>query len=327
MIKKILIIRFSSFGDIIHCRSILKPLKEEGVGEISWLVRADLVGALEKEPNLDNLIPFERKAGLLGLIKLAWNLRKNHYDVLYDAHNNIRSLVVRLIVGLWGPKVIVRPKERWKRFLLFKFGINRFPKPFRGMVSYWQPMRKALGFKGSLSPKEWPLEPDPHEKEILKDRIVLVPATAWPMKSWPVENWKKLVEILGKEKFVILGGPTDNFCEDIKKVAPERVENWAGCYGLRESCTFAAHADFIVTADTGLQQVADLAGRKGISLIGPTAFGFPTMGTLKVLEADLPCRPCSKDGSGKCSREVYQECMTLLTPEMVAKEIILSRKP
>jgi ADP-heptose:LPS heptosyltransferase len=325
MIKKVLIIRFSSFGDIIHCRSVLKPLKEQGIEEISWLVRADLAGALEKEPFLDKRIDFNRKAGLFGLIKLAFELRKNKYDIVYDAHNNIRSMIVRLILGFWGPRLIIRPKERWKRLLLFKFGLNRFPKPFKGMVSYWKPLKTGLDLSGQLSPQKWPIEPGINEKEILKGRIVLVPATAWPMKSWPVENWKKLVEILGKEKFIILGGPADQFCEEIKMVDPDRVENWAGRYNLQESCTLAAHADFIVTADTGLQQVADLAGRKGLSLIGPTAFGFPTMGTLKVLEADLPCRPCSKDGSGKCSRDIYQECMTLLTPEMVAKEIVLTK--
>lgn len=325
MVKKLLIIRFSSFGDIVHCRSILKPLKEQGVEHISWLVRKDLAGALEQETFLNHRIEFDRKLGLWGLIKLAFTLRKEKYDVIYDAHNNVRSFFIRFITGLGSPQVIVRPKERWKRFLLFKYRINKFPKPFRGMVSYWKPIKNALGMKGSLSPYPWPIEPEDWQREKLKGRIVLVPATAWPMKSWPVENWKKLIKILGKEEFVILGGPADHFCKDIEAVAPDRVENWAGMYNLKESCALAAHADYIVTADTGLQQVADLAGRKGISLIGPTAFGYPTMGTLKVLEANLPCRPCSKDGSGGCSRKIYQECMTLLTPEMVAQEIILSR--
>jgi ADP-heptose:LPS heptosyltransferase len=325
MIKKLLIIRFSSFGDIIHCRSILKPLKEQGVEHISWMVREDLAGALEQETYLDRRIDFNRKLGLWGLIKLAFALRKEKYDVIYDAHNNVRSLFVRLITGFGAPRVVVRPKERWKRFLLFKFRINKFPTPFRGMVSYWKPLKNRLKLNGELSPYPWPVEPNEWQLEKLKGRIVLVPATAWPMKSWPVENWKKLVQILAKEKFVILGGPADHFCKEIEAVAPERVENWAGQFNLKESCALAAHADFIVTADTGLQQVADLAGRKGLSLIGPTAFGYPTMGTLKVLESDLSCRPCSKDGSGACSRKIYQECMALLTPEMVAQEIVLTR--
>lgn len=321
MPKKMLIIRFSSFGDIVHCRSVLKPLAKDSDYQVSWLVRADLAGALEAEKNLSETIVFDRKQGLFGLIKLAFKLRKENFDVLYDAHNNLRSTVVRFIVGLFGPKVIVRPKDRLKRFMLFKLGINKFPKPFRGMVSYWKPLKESLSLSGELSPIEWPVEPGESELALLKEAIVLVPATAWPMKSWPIENWKELIKLLPDHKFVILGGPADDFCADIAAVAPERVENWAGKFSLKESCSHAAHARFMVTGDTGLQQVADLSGVKGVSLIGPTAFGFPTMGTLKILEVDLPCRPCTKDGRGSCSRAIYQECMVSLTPEMVAKEV------
>lgn len=319
-----LIIRFSSFGDIIHCRSVLKPLKDEGNFHVSWLVRADLAGALDKDLYLDQRIDFDRSLGLLGLLKLAFALRKERFDILYDAHNNLRSTLVRWIVGFGGlfigQKTIVRPKERFKRFLLFKMGINKFPRPFRGMVSYWKPLQEGLGLKGKLSSIHWPIEPEDRVIQRLKEAIVLVPATAWPMKSWPVENWKRLIEILPDQKFIILGGPQDHFCEEIAQVDPERVENWAGKFGLKESCSHAAHARYLITGDTGLQQVADLAGVRGLSLIGPTAFGYPTMGSLKIMEVDLPCRPCSKDGRGTCQRETYQECMTLLTPELIAAE-------
>lgn len=321
MAKKILIIRFSSFGDIVHCRSVLKPLVNETKAQVDWLVRSDLAGALEADQHLKETILFDRKEGLLGLIKLAFSLRKKGYDLVYDAHNNLRSSIVRKIVGCFGPEVIIRPKERFKRFLLFKLGINKFSWPFKGMVSYWLPLKETLGLSGELSPIAWPVVPAEDLRQTLSQRIVLVPATAWPMKSWPVENWKKLVELLSEQKFVVLGGPQDDFCADIAAVAPDRVENWAGKFSLKESCSHAAHARFMVTADTGLQQVADLSGVPGLSLIGPTAFGFPTMGNLKVLQVELPCRPCTKDGRGSCSRKIYQECMVSLTPEMVASEV------
>ena len=320
MDKKLLIVRFSSFGDIIHCRGQLGILKDQqAFQKIDWLVRKDLQGALEGEGKLDQILPFDRKEGLLGLVSLALSLR-NEYDLVYDAHNNLRSVIFRFFLCLFSrSQLVVRPKNRWKRFLLFKFGINKFSWPFKAMESYWQPLSDYLKIKGELKPREWKVEPPDEVKSLLKDRIVLVPATAWKMKSWPVEHWKKLVELLPEKKFLILGGPQDHFCEDIKSVAPERVENLAGKYSLKESCAIAAHADFIISADTGLQQVADLAGVKGISLIGPSAFGFTTMGTMETVSVDLPCRPCSKDGSGSCSRDIYQECMVKITPDSIAK--------
>lgn len=322
MDKKLLIIRFSSFGDIIHCRGLLGTLRaQNSFHKIDWLVRSDLKGALEGEDLIDNIISFDRKEGLRGLISLAWKMR-NQYEVVYDAHNNVRSFIFRIILCFFSQsKLFIRPKNRWKRILLFKFGINKFPWPFKAMESYWKPLAEGLGITGELVPRKWRVDPPQETLHYLEDRIVLVPATAWKMKSWPVENWKRLVELLPNKKFIILGGPEDTFCEEIKEVAPERVENWAGKYSLKESCAIAAHSKFLVSADTGLQQVADLAGVKGLSLIGPSAFGFTTMGTMETVAIDLPCRPCSKDGSGSCSRETYQECMVKITPESIAQKI------
>ena len=323
MKKKILIIRFSSFGDIVHTRAICPVLKDStDIDSIHWLVRSDLVGALEGDPAIDEIISFERQAGLTGLIKLALKLSTQNYDYLYDAHNNIRSLVVRYLFALFSStEIIVRPKDRLKRILLFKFGKNYFPKPYKAMNSYWSPVKSFFKIQRELKPIPWPIMPDVEYKNFLEDRVVLVPATAWPMKSWPIEHWKELISLLPNQKFMILGGPDDKFCQEIADVDPERVVNLAGKLNLKQSSAVAAGAKFIVSADTGLQQVADLAGVRGVSLMGPSAFGFTTMGTMKTLEVELGCRPCSKDGRGKCSQDIYQKCMVEIKPQLVANEI------
>jgi len=324
-VKKILIIRFSSFGDIIHARSLCKVLKESiGFEEIDWLVRSDLKGALEGEEYLNEIISFERNLGLGGLVRLAWSLGKRDYDVVYDAHNNIRSFVVRMVLMFFSSsKVVTRSKERIKRVLLFTFRINLFPKPYKAMESYWAPLKTFFNSGTTLKPIEWPLDPPSYLSKDLKEAIVLVPSTAWPMKSWPKEHWEELVRLLPNENFIILGGPEDIFCEEIKRVDPERITNLAGKLNLKESCAVAANARFIISADTGLQQVADLAGVNGLSLMGPSAFGFTTMGKMKTLEVSLSCRPCSKDGRGQCSQSVFQKCMVDITPRRVAREVSL----
>ena len=86
-----------------------------------------------------------RETGLAGLLKMAADLRKEHFDYIYDAHSNIRSNILKLIVAplpFAKPYVALRSKERGKRFLLFKLGINHFDKPFRGMVSFQKPLKK-----------------------------------------------------------------------------------------------------------------------------------------------------------------------------------------
>ncbi len=321
--SKILIIRFSSFGDIVQTRSVLKPLLKSGkVDKIDWLVRKDLEGALEGERQISRIIPFDRKDGLMGLMALGLLLRKEKYDLIYDAHNNMRSFVIRHILSLLtGASVLVRSKERWKRFLLFKFRINKFHQPYQAMKSYWAPLKDYFQLSDSLTPLDWPLSLSEKIKQDVAGRIILVPSAAWEMKRWPIGHWKRVIELLPEYNFTILGGPQDDFCEEIARVDSKRVINLAGKLSLKESCTVAGHCDFMITGDTGLQQVADLSGRKGLSLMGPTAFGFVTMGTIKTLGVDLNCRPCTKDGRGKCSQDIYQKCMVEISPEQVASEV------
>jgi heptosyltransferase-2 len=80
-------------------------------------------------------------------------------------------------------------------------------------------------------------------------------------------------------------------------------------------------SEFVISADTGILHVADLFQVSGLALIGPTAFGHPTGSSLRVLERNLSCMPCTKDGRGKCSDSTYQRCMVEITPRMVATEV------
>ena len=137
---KFLIIRFSSIGDIIQCMGIIGGIRERFADvEIHWITRKDMVGTLSMDGRIDKIWAFDKGTGLAGLLKMAADLRKEHFDYIYDAHSNIRSNILKLIVAplpFAKPYVALRSKERGKRFLLFKLGINHFDKPFRGMVSF-----------------------------------------------------------------------------------------------------------------------------------------------------------------------------------------------
>jgi heptosyltransferase-2 len=147
-----------------------------------------------------------------------------------------------------------------------------------------------------------------------------VPSAAWEMKRWPLDHWKKLITIMPEARFVVLGGKEDTFCEELVAMAPERVFNMAGKLSLIESSKLLSLSALVISADSGLLHVADVLGVKGLSLMGPTAFGFTISSLIKTLEVDLPCRPCTKDGSGKCSQNIYQLCMVDITPATVANE-------
>jgi len=338
MKHKILIIRFSSFGDIIQCMSVVRFIKEKfPESEIHWTCRKEFSQILELHPLISKIWSLDRKDGLKGLIKLGKSLRKERYDFIYDAHSNIRSKVLFLILfSFWKRfgknkiNFVVRKKERFRRFLFFIFRMKVLPTPFRGMISFRDPLKKWGMAAFSEQEIEWnfPIKISKKIDKILSEHfkekqiITLVPSAAWKMKRWPIGHWKKLISLLEEYKFVILAGTEDTFCEEFNLQASDRVINLAGRLSLLESCNVIAKSDLVISADTGFLHFADLMKKKTLALLGPTAFGFPTGETVKILQVPLKCRPCTKDGhEGKCSQKIYQKCMRDITPESVAGEV------
>jgi heptosyltransferase-2 len=319
---KVLIVRFSSFGDIVQCSTVVELIRQTMTdAQIHWVTRNEFKNLVNLNAGLDKVIGIDKTDGFKGLLRLALLLRREQYTHVYDAHNNLRSVFLKLILmtRLHFPKLIVRSKERFKRILLFTFRINLFPKPFKGIDSYCLPLAK-WGITNA-APVKWNfsiLNPAWNNKKF----ITFVPSAAWEMKRWPLAHWKKLVQLLPQHDIVILGGKEDLFCEEISAINPTRVTNLAGKLSLIESCDIVKKSNLIVSADTGLLHVADVLQVPGISLMGPTAFGFTASNKIITVEVDLSCRPCSKDGRGKCSQEIYQKCMVDITPEQVASVIL-----
>ena len=325
---KFLIIRFSSIGDIIQCMSVIDGIKKHFPdAEIHWVARKDMASFLKTDKRIGKIWAFDKKEGLKGLWRMAGQLQKEKFDYIYDAHSNIRSNILKLrLLPIFGhsPLYALRSKERMKRILLFQLGINKFDKPFRGAVSYQKPLKKwglsdfSSQYNDWYFPEEYPQKLDHH---IQDKTITLVPSANWEMKRWPVAHWQELIRLLPEYHFIILAGPADTFCEQIKDAAPERVSNLAGKTSLLESCYLVKRSNLVISADTGFMHAADMFHIPALALMGPTAFGFPTGKTVKILDIELKCRPCTKDGRGKCKQSVYQKCMVDITPEWVVREV------
>ena len=328
--NKVLIIRFSSFGDIVQCSSVVELIRQRfPESKIHWATRADFAYLVKLNREVNQVWSLDKKLGFMGLVKLAMSLRKENFTHVYDAHNNLRSKVLRffLTTKLIRPSWLTRSKDRLKRIMLFSFRINRFPKPFKGIESFIMPLAdwnisKEMAKSSRLV--SWNFHQDIKNKVNTlvteKNVVALVPSAAWEMKRWPLDHWKKIIELMPNNQFVVLGGKEDLFCEDLVMIDPSRVKNLAGKLSLVESCFLIQQSSLVISGDTGLLHVADVLGVKGLSLMGPTAFGFTMSSIIKTMEVDLPCRPCSKDGSGKCSQAIYQRCMVEIKPAKVASE-------
>jgi len=351
---RILIIRFSSFGDIFQALEAAAHIKRiDSSASIGWLVRRDFAELLKNQTSIDQVIEFDRTQSVVELIRASWRLA-NTYDRVYDAHSNLRSLIARIVIRIFWMthlsflnrkvSIIKRPKDRIRRLLFFKFRLPVLPKPFRGAESFLRPLKKwypDLNYQftlptWSVAPED-DLEAKQSSDQILAeyiewsnqasgDVIAFAPSAAWPNKRWPVDRWLKFanewLSIDPKARFLLLGGPEDKFLNAISdQLGSEKVFNSVGKSSLMQSAKLLSFADALVANDTGLLHVADRLAKPSVAIIGPTAFGYPSSQVAKVAETDLPCKPCSKDGRDRCTNAENLKCLNLITPEYVAKKL------
>lgn len=328
--KKILLIRFSSIGDVTQCLSVASKLRGLN-GEIHWVTRSDLAPLLENHPAVDRIWKLNRSEGFKGLWDLTRNLRAEKFTHIYDAHNNLRSRVISLLLRFPGdlsrwkdqPKFIRRSIQRIKRFFLFQFHKNLFPQPFAGQRELIDPLKK-WGIDDSL-PQTPQLfltknEEAKAQSDLKKAKVGLVPSAAFPLKRWPLEYWQELVRLLENENFAVFGGPNDNFLKDIEKIAPNRVQSFMGT-SLRETAALIGQCDLVIANDTGPMHFSEQLGRPTIALMGPAPFGFPSRPSTLIKERNLACRPCSKHGQGPCVNEKHHACLRDITPHEIAEHV------
>ncbi len=348
---RVLIVRFSSFGDIFQALEAAKHLNKSRQTEyVDWLVRDDFAPLLQDQEFIREVHSFRRESSVFALMALTWKIAAR-YDHVYDAHSNLRSLIVRSVVrARWllervvnpmapNRSMITRSKERIRRFIFFKFRMSTLPVPYRGAESFLRPLRRwiptlefvfsdigwrapALG-EDAHTFKQW------QSQEPNAPLIALAPSAAWPNKRWPIERWRVLIEqwlnVSPDSRFLLLGGPDDQFLNEIEReFGSAKVFNAVGRTTLLQSSVLLSEANAIVANDTGLLHVADRLQLPSVAIIGPTAFGYTTSPVSRVAEvprANLPCKPCSKDGRDPCKNLIHLKCLIDVTPEQVVREL------
>jgi len=330
--KRILVIKFSSIGDIVLTMSPIKTLKNLfPTAKIDFLTLDNFASILEGNKIIDRIIQFDKNAGLIKLIKTGKWINNSDYDLVIDFHNSLRSKIIRFMIRDIPKRYLKKP--RWKRFLLFRFRKNLFHSNFSQLKLLHQPIAEWMSSKKYPLPELFISEIERKqaeiflkEKRIVKSYITIIPGAAWPQKRWLVDNYQKLLTDIKKHSnvnFVILGGKNDNICSEIAKCDTDYI-NLQGKTSLRESMSIIANSKYVIGADTGFVHAAEALGIRVVSIIGPTSRETGARvnrdDSISIENNDIWCRPCSQNGKRKCYRD-KQYCMATITPEIVLSKI------
>jgi ADP-heptose:LPS heptosyltransferase len=337
--KRILILRLSSFGDIVQILPSVDVLAGQNV-IVDFYTKPEFKYIVEPHPEIQKTYYFDKKQSFLSQVCQFKNiLNQNQYDYIYDAHSNNRTYLIRLLTLpfrfrhrffsksstqkklLW----IRRPKHRLRRLIYFKLKFRDiFPNPMIAAQSFLTPLLKSNVIKNkSTLPNKINekynnniLKPD--DKITQSNYIILAPSAAWPLKRWPTDYFLELISLRPKYDFVVLGGPDDEFAKDI--IGPN-VLNLVGKLSWGDTGKWILKSKALIAADTGVLHWADYMGIKSIGILGPTAFGKPFRSSTLVLNKNLACSPCTKDGRGQCKIKETQKCLKDIKPIDVSIEV------
>ena len=318
--QKILVIRFSSIGDIILATSPLKTIRKTFPdAQINFLTLENFAPLLEFHPDIDRLIPFSKKMSGLDLWRIADYIRKQKYSTIFDLHNSLRS---NIITFRTTSPVLQLKKPRWKRFMLFQFHQNEFAEYFSTLKMYHEHLGDIWKV-GDTIPGTSLIVTD-HEKakatELvnINDFITIIPGAAWGQKQWSAKKYVEFIQTVEKP-VVLLGAKKDKICFKIAEKVPS-VLNLAGKTSLRQAMAVLSNSFHVVGSDTGLTHAAEALGISVTMILGPTS---PETGAgvhldkSTNLETELWCRPCSQNGKLPCYQKT-QVCMdSISVPDVI----------
>lgn len=311
---KVLIIRFSSIGDIVLTTPLVRCLKKQRPDiEIHYLTKPGFTSILNANPYID-------KVHTLGasIRETAKIIQKERYHHIIDLHNNQRTLLLKILVGTNATSF---NKLNWEKWLLVNFKIDRLPDIH--IVDRYLETVVNLGVKNDGVGLDYfiPEGENVHPKELpgshQQPYVALVIGAQHATKKLPQHKLIKLCQTI-PYPIILLGGPGDRLeGEAVAKAAGKHIYNACGLFSLHGSASLVKQAQVVVSHDTGLMHIAAAFKKPVISIWGNTVpkFGMypyygdqPAKGS-KIMEVkDLPCRPCSKIGHQACPKGHFK-CM------------------
>ena len=311
---KILVIRFSSIGDIVLTTPVFRCIKKQlPDAEVHLITKSSFKIVTANNPYIDHF--FYLDDDLTSVIK---ELKKQKYDYVVDLHNNTRSYRIKRALR---KKTFTINKLNIEKFLLTNLNINIMPAEHITTRSLDTVASLGVVDDGKGLDYFIPVKDIVKEHDIPTSHsagfITIVIGATYNTKKLPVHKLQELCYKID-HPVILLGGEEDNSdAEMIASVDPVKVYNACGKFNLNESADLVRQSKLVVSHDTGLMHIAAALQKPIISIWGNTApvFGmYPYYGTRSDKQFDtvevtgLRCRPCSKIGYQKCPMEHFK-CM------------------
>jgi heptosyltransferase I len=340
--QRILLVKPSSLGDIIHALPVLHCLRKRYPdAKIDWLIGSAFASVLEGINDLSERIVFDRKKfSRVGLslqptsdfVRFITDLRRRKYELVIDLQGLFRSGFLARAAGAAVRVGFADAREGAAFFYTHKIA----PSP-TDMHAVDRNLRVGQLFGFVPEPVTFDFALDDGLREdvaaILRKQgihdpdtfVAIAPGARWETKAWPAASFVRTIESLGESdplQVVLLGGKEDvELCEQIAAQCRNQVISLAGQTSIRQMIALLERASVVLCHDSAPMHVAAALGRPLVCLTGPTnpARTGPYCRMQDVLRVSLPCSPCYLRKLSQCGYE--HRCMRELRVEEVVARV------
>nr|WP_067059018.1 glycosyltransferase family 9 protein [Mucilaginibacter sp. L294] len=298
---KILVIRFSSMGDIIYTTPIVRCLKKQlPDAEVHFLTKPAFKYIYDNNPYVDKLLLLKPT-----LSETIAEIRAEGYDHIIDLHNNLRTALIKLRTGIHASTY---KKQTIRKWLSLKFNLKLVPPVH--LVDRYLKAVAFLGVTNDGQPIDYYIKKDYRLAALLpashqgKYVAFVIGATHFT-KRMPNEKIISLCRQINYPIVLLGGNDVKANGDEISAAIDGNVYNACGVTSLDESVFLVSKAQRVIGFDTGLTHIAEAFNVPIVSVWGgtvPELLGVQPYMVKDVLVAgiDLSCRPCSKFGLEKC---------------------------
>jgi ADP-heptose:LPS heptosyltransferase len=329
---KLLVIRFSSIGDIVLTTPVLRCIKQQyPEAEVHFLVKQVFKPVIAGNPHIDFIHTLNKD-----LAENITELKKIKFDFVLDLHRNLRTMRVKKALDVPAYTFNKLNFQKWL-YVNFKW---KAVMPDKSIVERYFEGLKELKIKNDgqgldyFIPKAQETRQDDIPMSHWAGFVACVIGGSYETKKFPVDKWKAFCE-QSPYPVILLGGPEDrDDGNEIAAVDRVKVYNACGKFNITESADLVKRSRVVVSNDTGLMHIAAAFKKPVISLWGNTTpemgmfpyFGFNNLNQnvaqLSVIMEvnNLGCRPCSKIGYHKCPKKHFK-CMNNIPVETVIDHV------
>lgn len=338
-VEKILIVRLSSIGDVIHSLPTAYALRQRYPNaQIDWLVEEQAYQLVKLNPYLDNVIILPRKRwkqllgndlikGIKSFFSFFKEMKKKNYDITLDLQGLFKSAISAFFVK---PELRMGPADGREFSTLFYHAkidipenkVHRIEKYLHlaaaldaevDEINYGLKMTPVIKSRVSRLFEEYNIETD-------KKIVIINPFTNWESKNWFLDRYFELSnKLIESGYYVIFTGSRDekDDIDKFKALDEKSYSNLAGRTDLEELTEIYNRADLFVGGDTGPTHLAAAVGLPVVAVMGPTdpetngPFGD---GHTVIQDNSLECIRC---WDKHCSRNM--QCMKSISVQQVLR--------